>query len=81
MNARIAFAKVSIRVLNYLEKHLETAWQEGFKYREYIFASSENFLTRKEKVKKVRKAIDKEISFCIIRSFARETFLTRKEKS
>ena len=75
------FAQVFTRVLHYLEKHSETAWQEGGKYREYIFASSENFLARKEKVKNIRKAIDKEISFCIIRSFARETFLTRKEKS
>ena len=54
MNARIAFTWVFTKVLNYLEKLLETAWQEGGKYRKYIFASRENLLTRKEKVKNIR---------------------------
>ena len=68
-------------ILNYFEKGSKVAWQEHVKYREYIFASSENLLTRKEKVENIRKAIDKEIHFCIISSFAREIlFNTKREK-
>ena len=41
-------------VWNKFEKYSKVAWQEHLKYRKYIFASSGNLLTRKEKVKNIR---------------------------